>query len=117
MRHEFCGSELRKRATAAVSFLGQAGGVHVDARAREQRVTGRPRREGGRGRATGAGVSMDGRGRYAGLGRLLRLPKQHSAATASLLRRAAHQALTAPTNRARACARARAARARCVADR
>ena len=56
MRHEFCGSELRKRATAAVSFLGQAGGVHVDARAREQRVTGRPRREGGRGRATGAGA-------------------------------------------------------------
>ena len=53
MRHEFCGSELRKRATAAVTFLGQAGGVHVDARAREQRVTGRPRREGGRGRATG----------------------------------------------------------------
>ena len=61
MRHEFCGSELRKRATAAVSFLGQAGGVHVDARARaaSRHRPAAPRDEAG----VGATWARDGHGR------------------------------------------------------
>lgn len=83
MRHEFCGSELRKRATAAVSFLGHASGVHVGAHARSAYRAARHRPAAPRRRASGArrARAKHGRGRYAGLGRVLRLPKQHSAAS------------------------------------